>query len=76
MGKTTALVEVIQQLIKIGRPKGHITLKDLTHILPADQITSEQLHAILGALHEASIQVIDPAKRTAIQLASLKKTSD
>ena len=75
MGKTTALVEVIQQLIKIGRPKGHITLKDLTHILPADQITSEQLHAILGALHEASIQVIDPAKRTAIQLASLKKTA-
>ena len=75
MGKTTALVEVIQQLIKIGRPKGHVTLKDLTHILPADQITSEQLHAILGALHEASIQVIDPAKRTAIQLASLKKTA-
>ncbi|UCH90778.1 MAG: RNA polymerase sigma factor RpoD [Nitrospirota bacterium] len=73
MGKTTTLVEVIQQLIKIGQPKGHITLKDLTNVLPADQITSEQLHAILGSLHEASIQVIDPAKRTVLQLASLKK---
>jgi RNA polymerase primary sigma factor len=73
MGKTTTLVEVIQRLIEVGRPKGHITLKDLTHVLPADQITSEQLHAILGALHEASIQVIDPAKRTVLQLASLKK---
>jgi RNA polymerase primary sigma factor len=75
MGKTTTLVEVIQRLIEMGQPKGHITLKDLTNVLPADQITSEQLHAILGALHEASIQVIDPAKRTVLQLASLKKTT-
>jgi RNA polymerase primary sigma factor len=75
MGKTTTLVEVIQRLIEIGRPKGHITLKDLTNVLPADQITSEQLHAILGALHEASIQVIDPAKRTVLQLASVKKST-
>jgi RNA polymerase primary sigma factor len=75
MGKTATLVEVIQRLIEIGRPKGHITLKDLTNVLPADQITSEQLHAILGGLHEASIQVIDPAKRTVLQLASLKKST-
>ena len=75
MGKTTTLVDVIQRLIEIGRPKGHITLKDLTNVLPADQITSEQLHAILGALHEASVQVIDPAKRTVLQLASLKKST-
>ena len=73
MRKTTTLVEVIQQLIQVGQPKGHITLKDLTQVLPAEQITSEQLHAILGALHEASIQVIDPAKRTVLQLTSLKK---
>ena len=73
MRKTITLVEVIQRLIEVGRPKGHITLKDLTHVLPAEQITSEQLHAILGALHEASIQVIDPAKRTVLQLTSLKK---
>ncbi len=73
MGKTTTLVEVIKRMIEVGRPKGHITLKDLTQVLPADQITSEQLHAILGALHEASIQIIDPVKRTVLQLASLKK---
>ncbi len=75
MGKTTPLVEVIQRLIVVGRPKGHVTLKDLTQVLPADQITSEQLHAILGALHEASIQIIDPVKRTVLQLASLKKSA-
>jgi RNA polymerase primary sigma factor len=75
MGKTTTMVEVIQRLIEVGRPKGHITLKDLTHVLPADQITSEQLHAIMGGLHEANIQVIDPAKRTVLQLASLKKSA-
>ena len=75
MGKTTTLVEVIQRLIVVGQPKGHITLKDLTQVLPADQITSEQLHAILSALHEVSIQVIDPVKRTVLQLASLKKST-
>ena len=73
MGTSTTLAVVIQQLIEIGQPKGHVTVKDLTNLLPADQITSEQLHAILGSLNEASIQVIDPAKRTVLQLASVKK---
>ncbi len=73
MRKTMTLADVIQRLIEVGRPKGHITVKDLTQVLPTDQITSDQLHAILGALHEASIQVIDPIKRTTLQLSSLKK---
>ena len=67
--------EVIQRLIEIGRPKGLITVKDLTNVLPADQITSEQLHAVMEALNEASIQVIDPVKRTVLQLASVKKST-
>lgn len=75
MGKTASLSEVIQRLIEIGKPKGHVTIKDLTHILPADQITSDQLHTILSELHEVNLQVIDPSKRTALQLASLKKNS-
>jgi RNA polymerase primary sigma factor len=75
MGKTASLPEVIQRLIEIGKPKGHVTIKDLTHILPADQITSDQLHTILSELHEVNLQVIDPSKRTALQLASLKKSS-
>jgi RNA polymerase primary sigma factor len=75
MGKTASLPEVIQRLIEIGKPKGHVTIKDLTHILPADQITSDQLHTILGELHEVNLQVIDPSKRTALQLASLKKSA-
>jgi RNA polymerase primary sigma factor len=69
------MAEMIQRLIEVGRSKGHITVKDLTQVFPADQITSEQLHAILGGLHEANIQVIDPVKRTVLQLASLKKTA-
>ncbi len=75
MGKTVSLPEVIQRLIEIGKPKGHVTIKDLTHILPADQITSDQLHVILSELHEVNLQVIDPSKRTALQLASLKKSA-
>jgi RNA polymerase primary sigma factor len=74
MGKTASLAEVIQRLIELGKPKGHVTIKDLTHLLPADQITSDQLHTILSELHEVNLQVIDPAKRTAMQLASLKKS--
>ena len=75
MGKTASLAEVIQRLIELGKPKGHVTIKDLTHLLPADQITSDQLHTILSELHEVNLQVIDPAKRTAMQLASLKKSA-
>ncbi|MFZ1746637.1 MAG: RNA polymerase sigma factor RpoD [Nitrospirales bacterium] len=75
MGKTVSLPEVIQRLIEIGKPKGHVTIKDLTHILPADQITSDQLHTILSELHEVNLQVIDPSKRTASQLAALKKNA-
>jgi RNA polymerase primary sigma factor len=75
MGKTAPLSEVIQRLIEIGKPKGHVTIKDLTHLLPADQITSDQLHTILSELHEVNIQVIDPTKRTSLQLPTLKKNS-
>lgn len=73
MGKTVTLSEVIQRLIDIGKSKGQITLKDLGQVLPVDQIRSEQLHAILNALNEANLQVIDPVKRTAVQVSSLKK---
>lgn len=73
MGKTVTLSEVIQRLIEVGKSKGHVSLKDLSHVLPVDQIRSEQLHAILNALNEANLQVIDPVKRTAVQLSSLKK---
>jgi len=75
MGKTASMPEVIQRLIDIGKPKGHVTIKDLTHILPADQITSDQLHTILSELHEVNLQVIDPSKRTTLQLAALKKSA-
>jgi RNA polymerase primary sigma factor len=75
MGKTVSLPEVIQRLLEIGKPKGHVTIKDLTHILPADQITSDHLHTILSELHEANLQLIDPSKRTALQLAALKKSA-
>ncbi len=73
MGKTVTLSEVIQRLIVVGKGKGHVTLKDLGQVLPVDQIRSEQLHAVLNALNEANLQVIDPVKRTAIQVSSLKK---
>ena len=73
MGTSTALAVVIQQLIEIGQPKGHVTVKDLTNLLPADQITSEQLHAILGSLHEASIQVIDPCQANGVAVGFFEK---
>ncbi len=75
MGKTTTLAEVIQRLIEFGKPKGYITVKDLTQILPTDQMTSDQLNAVLNALHGANLQVIDPTKRTALQVAALKKSA-
>ncbi len=76
MAKTVTLSVVIQRLIDVGKVKGHITLKDLGQVLPIDQIRSEQLHAIINALNEANLQVIDPAKRTALQVSALKKSGE
>ena len=74
MGKTTTLTEAMDRLLEVGRSKGHLLLKDLTQILPTDQITSDQLASVLGALQTANLHVMDSSKKVALQMSALKKS--
>ena len=49
----------VQRLIALGKEKGHLTQKDLVQALPADSVSSEQLHLVLLALNEMNIEVLD-----------------
>ena len=49
----------IQRLVSLGRQKGQLTYKDLNQALPAEVMSSDQLHLILMALSEMNIEVLD-----------------
>ena len=49
----------VQRLIALGKEKGHLTQKDLAQALPADSVSSDQLHMVLLALNEMNIEVLD-----------------
>jgi len=49
----------VQRLISLGRARGHITYKDLNEVLPAEVVTSDQLHSILMAFSEMEIDVLE-----------------
>ena len=49
----------IQRLVTLGRQKGQLTYKDLDQALPAEVMSSDQLHLILMALSEMNIEVLD-----------------
>ena len=49
----------IKRLVSLGRQKGQLTYKDLNQALPAEVMSSDQLHLILMALSEMNIEVLD-----------------
>ena len=56
------IVGDVQRLITLAREKGHLTHKDLSEVLPAEFVTSDQLHVVLLALNEMNIEVLDLPK--------------
>ena len=60
MSKEKLSIEV-QRLISVGKQKGHLTYKELNETLPAEIVSSDQLHGILLALSELNIEVLDVA---------------
>ena len=49
----------VQRLIALAKEKGHLTQKDLAKALPAERVSSDQLHLVLLALNEMNIEVLD-----------------
>ena len=52
------ITDEVQRLISLGRQKGQLTYKDLNQALPAELMSSDQLHTILMALSEMNIEVL------------------
>ncbi len=64
------LTSDVQRLIALARDKGHLTQKDLSQVLPAERVTTNQLHMVLLALNEMNIEVIDLPNKEALNPAS------
>jgi len=70
------IVDDVQRLIALAREKGHLTHKDLSQILPAEIVTSDQLHVVLLALNEMNIDVIDMPSKESLQPAAQGTETD
>lgn len=49
----------VQQLIELGKSKGHLTYDEINEALPADVFTSDQIDELMGILGEEDIEVVD-----------------
>ncbi|GJL66559.1 MAG: RNA polymerase sigma factor RpoD [Nitrospirales bacterium] len=70
------IVDDVQRLIALAREKGHLTHKDLSQVLPAEIVTSDQLHVVLLALNEMNIEVIDMPLKESLQSSGHGNESD
>jgi RNA polymerase primary sigma factor len=53
------LTDEVQRLISLGKQKGQLTLKDLNQVLPAEIMSSDQMPAIMMAISEMNIEILD-----------------
>nr|BAL56266.1 RNA polymerase primary sigma factor RpoD [uncultured delta proteobacterium] len=49
----------VQQLIELGKSKGHLTYDEINEALPADVFTSDQIDELMGILGKEDIEVVD-----------------
>jgi len=68
-GKTPKL----DQLIKAGKEKGHLTYEEVNSLLPANVVSSEQIDKVLSILDGENIQVLDKDEAKALKEKEEKK---
>ncbi len=49
----------LNELIALGKEKGHLTFEEVNNILPVDIVSSEEIDEILGILGDENIKLID-----------------
>ncbi|MFA6321337.1 MAG: RNA polymerase sigma factor RpoD [Candidatus Omnitrophota bacterium] len=49
----------LNELIALGKEKGHLTFEEVNNILPVDVVSSEEIDEILGILGDENIKLID-----------------
>src|SRR5262249_46505441 len=49
----------VQQLIELGKSKGHLTYDEISEALPSDVFSSDQIDELMGILGDEDIEVVD-----------------
>ena len=49
----------LNELIALGKEKGHLTFEEVNNILPVDIVSSEEIDEILGILGDENIKLVD-----------------
>jgi len=49
----------VQQLIELGKSKGHLTYDEINEALPADALNSDQIDELMDILGDESIEIVD-----------------
>ena len=49
----------VKKMISEARDKGYITYDQLNHVLPPDQVSSEQIEDVMSMLSEMGINIIE-----------------
>src|SRR5579859_157487 len=52
----------VQQMIEMGKRKGHLTVDDINALLPTDVTSPDQIDEFMETLEQAGIEVILDAK--------------
>ena len=63
----------LDELISVGKEKGHLTYEEVNSFLPADVVSSEQIDEVLSILDGENIQVLDKDEAKALQEKEEKK---
>ena len=60
--KKARKAKVIDELVSLGKSKGHLTYEELNEVLPDDMVSSEDINQVMDTLDKEDIALIDADK--------------
>ncbi len=64
----------VKKMIAEGRERGYITYDQLNHVLPPDQVSSDQIEDVMSMLSEMGIQVTEEEESEEVEDETAKST--
>jgi len=56
----------VQQLIELGKSKGHLTYDEINEALPSDVYSSDQIDELMGILGDEDIEIVDASTQVKV----------
>ncbi len=64
----------VQQLIELGKAKGHLTYDEINEALPSEGVSSDQIDELMGILGDEDIEIVDAS--TQVKVAPKRATEE